>query len=694
MLGRVVDRSPSARSPAPRSAPASCRPPARTTASFVLGNVPPGRVELRVRRIGYAPAREVLELLPGLERSVARRARAAAGSARQHHRHGGARRRSRSAGPSSSAGAATSRARSTAGKGVVVRRAGNGPGRAPGARQRARRGARAGRRLPGQRSAHRPRRPQPHLEPGGRGGDPPARRADGARRATAPSAACSWWRPGATSARRARPGPAATARSASGSAARPGRLTASASAERQAADFPYTVPEVRGGGEGVRRNAGGEQWAAALTLAGPVEVVLRGTLADRGLPGTTTNPTLQARAEDRSVLLGARTIGTAVLGRVAAVAGGARDRSGAAHRRRPTTPTPTASAATAELGYRLPVSRRRLARHRGGRRRGPGQPLRRATAIRADASFSQAALKLDARFAPARASSWSLAPAARLDVWTGSTTPRVSARIDAGWQRGRTALTLAVGSGVTPPVLADLFFREGVGVRLNPDLRPERVRWEVEAGLRRELGGGSTVGLRGFVGRVADMIIWAPDFRFIWSPRNFDVRAARRRADSSAGGARQPARQRQRHVQRRHLRHARRGPGPLSAPRHLRRLGRLVAGAVDRRPALAPDRPALSQQRGHQPAARPSRFSTSGSSAGSARASGSAARSGTSPTGEPNSSPPIRRPAGASPSLSPWWFHDAQDTRSPPRPLAAPPWRWAAPTRTRRFPTRRRCCSR
>ncbi len=83
-----------------------------------------------------------------------------------------------------------------------------------------------------------------------------------------------------------------------------------------------------------------------------------------------------------------------------------------------------------------------------------------------------------------------MAPAARLDVWTGSTTPRVSARIDAGWQRGRTALTLAVGSAVTPPVLADLFFREGVGVRLNPDLRPERVRWEVEAGLRRELGGG------------------------------------------------------------------------------------------------------------------------------------------------------------------------------------------------------------
>jgi iron complex outermembrane receptor protein len=78
---------------------------------------------------------------------------------------------------------------------------------------------------------------------------------------------------------------------------------------------------------------------------------------------------------------------------------------------------------------------------------------------------------------------------------------------------------------VTPPVLADLLFREGVGVRLNPDLRPERVAWEFEGGVRRELARGrGSVALRGFYGRVADLIVWAPDFRFIWSPRNFDVR--------------------------------------------------------------------------------------------------------------------------------------------------------------------------
>jgi vitamin B12 transporter len=45
--------------------------------------------------------------------------------------------------------------------------------------------------------------------------------------------------------------------------------------------------------------------------------------------------------------------------------------------------------------------------------------------------------------------------------------------------------------------------------------------------VHRDLGAAGALGsisLRGFVGQVGDMVIWAPDFRFIWSPRNFDVR--------------------------------------------------------------------------------------------------------------------------------------------------------------------------
>ncbi|HET9041388.1 MAG TPA: TonB-dependent receptor plug domain-containing protein [Gemmatimonadales bacterium] len=486
--------------------------------SFVLGNVPPGRIELRVRRIGYAPTREVLELLPGLERSVrvaleplpvrldSLTATAAPGAIAiagpDLERRGG------------------DLARALDGwEGVVIRRAGNGPA-APQVRGSA----------PDEVLV---------LVDGFPVNDPLTGRADLSRISSREVEAVTLL-PGAQTVRagnRAVGGvllvetrrdvrPEGSTWTGShgalglrlgGSA---GPVTASASAERQAADFPYTVPDVRGGGEGVRRNAGGEQWGAALALAGPVEVVLRGTLADRGLPGTTTNPTPNARAEDRSVLLGARTTGrllsAASVQWLEARASDPAPPSGAAY-----DAYTHGVGATAELGYRVPVS---LAGWRGTAVAGAeGRGNRFAgDAIRADASFSQAALKLDARLAP-RTPAWSLAPAARLDVWTGSTTPRLSARIDAGWQRGPTALTLAVGSGVTPPVLADLFFREGVGVRLNPDLRPERVRWEVEAGLRQELGGGATVGLRGFVGRVADMIVWAPDFRFIWSPRNFDV---------------------------------------------------------------------------------------------------------------------------------------------------------------------------
>ena len=53
------------------------------------------------------------------------------------------------------------------------------------------------------------------------------------------------------------------------------------------------------------------------------------------------------------------------------------------------------------------------------------------------------------------------------------------------------------------------------------------------------------------------MIIWAPDFRFIWSPRNFDV--VRRGGELPVGWrrARNLRAERQRDLQRRHLRHPR-----------------------------------------------------------------------------------------------------------------------------------------
>src|SRR5262249_18596905 len=125
--------------------------------------------------------------------------------------------------------------------------------------------------------------------------------------------------------------------------------------------------------------------------------------------------------------------------------------------------------------------------------------------VRDGASFSHAALRADAALHRGTSAVWTLAPALRLDLWTKHGPPELNARIDAAVQRGRTGITAAFGSAVTPPVLADLLFREGVGVRLNPDLRPERVRWEAEAGVRRDFD-RATLSARAFFGRVQDMV--------------------------------------------------------------------------------------------------------------------------------------------------------------------------------------------
>jgi outer membrane cobalamin receptor len=487
---------------------------------FALGNLPPGRSAFRIRRIGYAPASVWLELVPGLETvtrvvlaplpvrldsltAVSQAPGAIAIDGEELERRGG------------------DLARALDGwEGVVVRRAGNGP------------------------AAPQVRGSGPDevlvLVDGFPVNDPLTGRADLSRIASREVEAVTLL-PGAQTVRAGnravggvllvetrrdvRPEGATWTGSHGARGARAGgslgTLTASASAERLPAGYGYTIPEVRGGGEGERGNAGGQQWAVSAAVSGPVELVLRGTLSDRGLPGTTTNPTPQAQAEDRSVLVGVRASG-----RLRA--------SGSVQwiETRATDPAPPTGApydaythgfgATADLGYAWPTAvlgwrGRTTVSVEGRASRFAGD------AIRDEASFSQGSLKVDGRFAAGALSAWTVSPALRLDIWTGATTPRASARIDAGWERGRTSLSFGLGSAVTPPVLADLFFREGVGVRLNPDLRPERVRWELEAGVRRELGEARTVGLRAFVGRVGDMIVWAPDFRFIWSPRNVDV---------------------------------------------------------------------------------------------------------------------------------------------------------------------------
>ncbi len=81
-------------------------------------------------------------------------------------------------------------------------------------------------------------------------------------------------------------------------------------------------------------------------------------------------------------------------------------------------------------------------------------------------------------------------------------------------------------SSFSPPTLGDQFFREGVGIEPNPDLRAERVPSEWIGGVTFDTDAGNlrlSLDAEAYVGNIRGMIIWLPDFRFVWSPRNHDV---------------------------------------------------------------------------------------------------------------------------------------------------------------------------
>ncbi|UCC71824.1 MAG: TonB-dependent receptor [Gemmatimonadota bacterium] len=83
-------------------------------------------------------------------------------------------------------------------------------------------------------------------------------------------------------------------------------------------------------------------------------------------------------------------------------------------------------------------------------------------------------------------------------------------------------------SSYSPPTFGDQFFREGVMVEPNPELRAERVPSDLSFGTALEgriaRATYGRLAVDAYIADVKDMIIWAPDFRFVWSPRNFDVR--------------------------------------------------------------------------------------------------------------------------------------------------------------------------
>ena len=103
----------------------------------------------------------------------------------------------------------------------------------------------------------------------------------------------------------------------------------------------------------------------------------------------------------------------------------------------------------------------------------------------------------------------------------------VSQRLVLTASRAAASVSASIGGRMPLPSLADQFFHEGVLVRPNPNLRPERVRREVElrATLRDTRVAGVDVGgeVAAYRADIDGMILWLPEFRFSWSPSNFDV---------------------------------------------------------------------------------------------------------------------------------------------------------------------------
>jgi hypothetical protein len=127
---------------------------------------------------------------------------------------------------------------------------------------------------------------------------------------------------------------------------------------------------------------------------------------------------------------------------------------------------------------------------------------------------------------------WTLdvVPAARADWSTLVRGATLSPRLGASVGRGALTARASVGQAFAPPSLADQFFHEGVLVKPNPALRPERVRGEVEGAVElRDAAVGALridAELAAFRADVDGMVLWFPDHRFQWSPHNFDVRRA------------------------------------------------------------------------------------------------------------------------------------------------------------------------
>jgi vitamin B12 transporter len=302
-------------------------------------------------------------------------------------------------------------------------------------------------------------------------------------------------------------------------------------------DFPYAVPEVRGGGRSRRENADART-ASGFILA----AIERGTSGllrlradalrlERGMPGSVVQPSRRARQALRreAFAVGTRWDGDRVELRLDLDA-----QEQSASFRDPAPPFGAPYHETLEIrgvGGSLAAA---LPTGSGNLTSGVEARLLRfrSTMLAPDAPDEQrlAALWAQGSHTVPLSGGWELGvhPTLRLDGSSLLDAPVLSPRLAFSVGRGRWAARAVVGRGFSPPSLADQFFNEGVMARPNPTLEPERVRRELELGVQaRGLPAGELsvdAEVAAFRADVDGMIIWFPDHRFVWQPDNFDVR--------------------------------------------------------------------------------------------------------------------------------------------------------------------------
>ena len=299
--------------------------------------------------------------------------------------------------------------------------------------------------------------------------------------------------------------------------------------------FDFTIPTEAGGGEAYRGNADLVAWSASTGWSGPLwdgdlSAMAGFETLERGLPGRSFAPSLEARQDlDRARFSAGWNKGVLDDGALSVRAYATRQ---------------TTRFRDSDPPFGAAYDDRTLLRAVGASVEGaiPGIGVLREISGGADVDVQSVESDVLGSDAPPRRTdlglrasgtwspsvgAWSVASSirghwvGRTDRWHGSHEVAFNVPL------GSLFLRAAHRSAFSPPTLGDQFFREGVGVEPNPDLRAERVPSEIAAQVSwtGEMRAAAVhASAEAYLGDMKEMIVWLPDFRFVWSPRNMDVR--------------------------------------------------------------------------------------------------------------------------------------------------------------------------